>query len=165
MRNLFDRADTIIASGARGSINRRDAALEACFTPVPESAADLTTWEQDGEPLLNAFRAQHDGRLADYVVSHAGELSFPRSFQLLAEGGALTFYGASSGYHFTFVGKSGAEPPSRMLERAALRAGEAVLVYYGVGDASKSLIDDAGLEAIEAAISAGARVCVVTPAL
>ncbi|QJR34927.1 AMP-binding protein [Gemmatimonas groenlandica] len=162
MVSTSDRADTILASGARGSINRRDAALQSCFTPVPDSATEISEWEQDGEPLLNAFRAQHDGRLADYVVSHAGELSFPRSFQLLAEGGALTFYGASSGYHFTFVGKSGAEPPSRMLERAALRAGEAVLVYYGVGDASTSLIDDAGLEAIEAAISAGARVCVAT---
>jgi acrylyl-CoA reductase (NADPH)/3-hydroxypropionyl-CoA dehydratase/3-hydroxypropionyl-CoA synthetase len=124
--------------------------------------------------MLDDFRAQNGGHLADYVLSHAGEISFPRSFQLLGEphGGfipTLAFYGASSGYHFTFLGKSGAVPAEDMLTRANLRAGEAVVIYYGLeryhqhGQRSTTqLMDGAGLEAVEAARVKGARIVVVT---
>ncbi len=155
-----ERAKVVHANGGRGAINRRDDKMRDCFTMVPGSTQEIAAWERDGDALLDAFRAQHDGKLADFVVSHAGEQAFPRSFQLLAEGGALTFYGASSGYHFTFAGKDGAESPAAMLRRAQLRAGEAVLVYYGAGLGANELVDDAGLEAIEAAAAAGARCCV-----
>jgi acrylyl-CoA reductase (NADPH)/3-hydroxypropionyl-CoA dehydratase/3-hydroxypropionyl-CoA synthetase len=112
------------------------------------------------------MRSQTGGRLADYVVSHAGQESFPRSFQLLAEHGTLTFYGATSGYWFSFVGKRGAVAPEEMLRRARLRAGEAVLLYYGVtrsgGVGSGELLDRVGLEAIEAVRAAGGRLVVAT---
>ena len=62
-------------------------------------------WEQAGEALLAEYRAINGGKLADYAVSHAGETAFPRSFQLLGPGGVLAFYGASSGYHLSFMGK------------------------------------------------------------
>ena len=156
-----ERARSLAVYGATGAINRRDRALRDCFTMVPETPDAIAAWEAAGTPLLDAFRAQHDGRLADYVVSHAGELSFPRSMQLLADGGALTFYGASSGYHFTFAGRAGAQPMSTMFERARLRAGEAVLVYYGPGLAADALVDPVGIEAIEAAAARGARIAVV----
>ncbi len=160
MVSSADRAAVVRANGGRGAINRRDDDIRNCFTMVPGTAPEIAAWEQAGDALLDAFRAQHDGKLADFVVSHAGEQAFPRSFQLLAEGGALTFYGASSGYHFTFAGKDGAEAPAAMLRRAQLRAGEAVLAYYGAGLGANELVDDAGLEAIEAAAAAGARCCV-----
>jgi len=156
-----ERAASIAGYGASGAINRRAPELANCFTMVPGTTAEIAAWEAAGEPLLEAFRAQHDGRLADYVVSHAGELSFPRSVQLLADGGALAFYGASSGYHFTFAGKRGAVPVSTMFERARLRAGEAALVYYGPGLAPDALVDAVGIEAIEAAAARGARIAVV----
>ena len=155
-----DRANVVRANGARGAINRVDDGMRECFTMVPGDAESIAKWEVQGVALLSAFRAQHDGRLADYVVSHAGETAFPRSFQLLADGGSLTFYGASSGYHFTFAGKDGATTPAEMLTRARARVGEAMLIYYGVGLASGELVDDAGLEAIEAASARGARICV-----
>jgi acrylyl-CoA reductase (NADPH)/3-hydroxypropionyl-CoA dehydratase/3-hydroxypropionyl-CoA synthetase len=151
------RADVVRANGARGAINRRDPAMSACFRMVPGDAKGIAAWEAEGDALVSAFREQHGGRLADYVVSHAGELSFPRSFQLLADGGALTFYGASSGYHFTFAGKHGDSTPAEMLRRAALRAGESALIWYGAGLSAGDLVDDAGLEAIEAAAAIGAR--------
>jgi acrylyl-CoA reductase (NADPH)/3-hydroxypropionyl-CoA dehydratase/3-hydroxypropionyl-CoA synthetase len=157
-----DRAQVVLANGGRGAINRRDAAWRDAFTMVPGTAVEIEAWERAGDSLLAAFRAQHAGRLADYVVSHAGEQAFPRSYQLLADGGALTFYGASSGYHFTFAGKSGVASPSEMLQRARARAGEAVLVYYGVGVVAGELVDDAGLEAIEAASARSARICIAT---
>jgi acrylyl-CoA reductase (NADPH)/3-hydroxypropionyl-CoA dehydratase/3-hydroxypropionyl-CoA synthetase len=160
MVSSAERAAVVRANGGRGAINRRDAGIADCFTPVPGDPAAIAAWERAGEPLLAAFRAQHDGRLADYVVSHAGELAFPRSFQLLGEGGVLTFYGASSGYHFTFAGKDGAVPPAEMLARAGMRAGEALLVYYGAGLGPDQLVDEPGLEAIEAAAARGARICV-----
>ena len=156
-----ERAQSLVRYGAAGAINRRDPAWRECFRMVPDTPEAIAAWEAEGAPLLDAFRAQHDGRLADYVVSHAGELAFPRSMQLLADGGALTFYGASSGYHFTFAGRAGAEPVATMLERANLRAGEAVLVYYGPGLDAEALVDPVGIEAIEAAAARGARIAVV----
>src|SRR3712207_8811693 len=45
--------------------------------------------------FLDAIRAVNGGNLMDYTVSHAGEATFTRTFQALAEGGALTFFGAS----------------------------------------------------------------------
>jgi acrylyl-CoA reductase (NADPH)/3-hydroxypropionyl-CoA dehydratase/3-hydroxypropionyl-CoA synthetase len=165
MVSSAERAATLLAAGAHGAINRKDPSVANCFTRVPEDPAAWAEWEAAGQPLLEMFRAQNNGRLADYVVSHAGETAFPRSFQLLGEPHdghipTLTFYGATSGYHFTFLGKPGAASPTEMLRRANLRAGEAVLIYYGVG--GDDLVDAGGLEAIEAARLLGARIVVVT---
>jgi acrylyl-CoA reductase (NADPH)/3-hydroxypropionyl-CoA dehydratase/3-hydroxypropionyl-CoA synthetase len=155
-----ERAGIIAAQGAGGAINRKDSRWAQAFTPVPAGATAIADWERAGEPILDAFRQQNGGRLADYVVSHAGQESFPRSFQLLEEHGTLTFYGATSGYWFSFAGKAGASTPEAMLRRAALRAGEAVLLYYGVGFGE--LLDAVGLEAIEAVRAAGGRLVVAT---
>ncbi len=168
------RADVVREAGAVGVINRKDPRYAGIFTRVPEDPNQWEVWEAAGHPLLDDFRAQNGGHLADYALSHAGEVSFPRSFQLLGEprGGfipTLAFYGASSGYHFTFLGKPGAASPSEMLNRANLRAGEAVMIYYGLDRdpthkhrSTYPLMDGAGLEAIEAARVSGARIVVVT---
>ena len=44
----------------------------------------------------------------------------------LGEGGALAFYGASSGYRFTFMGKTGDvnSPAAMFTRKAGLRAGQ-----------------------------------------
>ena len=165
-----ERAAFIRRHGATGALDRRDPRWAAAFTPVPASPEAIAAWERAGEPLLAEMRAQTGGRLADYAVSHAGQESFPRSFQLLAEHGTLTFYGATSGYWFSFAGKPGEVPPEEMLRRAGLRAGEAVLLYYGVvpGDDGRTgvghgaLLDPVGLEAIEAVRAAGGRLVVAT---
>jgi acrylyl-CoA reductase (NADPH) / 3-hydroxypropionyl-CoA dehydratase / 3-hydroxypropionyl-CoA synthetase len=156
-----ERAQVVVANGGVGAINRTAPGISDGFTLVPEGAAAIAAWEAAGEPLLEAFRAQHGGRLADYVVSHAGERAFPRSFQLLADGGALTFFGASTGYYFTFTGKRGSASVDAMLSRAGLRAGEAVLTYYGPGLDSEALVDPVGVEIIEAVAARGGRVAVV----
>ena len=154
------RAAFVRERGAVGALDRTDPRFKALFTAVPEDAAEARAWEAAGAPLLDEYRRMNDGRLADYAVSHAGETAFPRTFQLLAEGGVLAFYGASSGYHFSFMGKPGTASPEDMLRRAKLRAGEAVLLFYGPGQTA--LADPAGLEMIEAARSAGARTVVAT---
>jgi acrylyl-CoA reductase (NADPH)/3-hydroxypropionyl-CoA dehydratase/3-hydroxypropionyl-CoA synthetase len=165
MVSSAERAAVVKEIGARSTINRRDERYRGIWTRVPADPAQWKVWEQAGQPLLDDFRAQNDGQLADYAVSHAGEVAFPRSFQLLGEPHdghvpTLTFYGASSGYHFTFIGKPGAEQPSTMLRRARLRANEAVLIYYGPEQAE--LLDARGLELIEAGLAAGARIVVAT---
>ena len=146
--------------GAVGAIDRKDPRFAALFTTVPEAPDAARAWEAAGAPLVAEYRALNDGKLADYVVSHAGETAFPRSFQMLAEGGTLAFYGASSGYHFSFMGKPGTASPEEMLRRAALRGGEAVLIYYG--PRSTELLDETGLEMIEAARRFNARTVVAT---
>jgi acrylyl-CoA reductase (NADPH)/3-hydroxypropionyl-CoA dehydratase/3-hydroxypropionyl-CoA synthetase len=146
--------------GAVGAIDRKDPRFAALFTTVPEDAEAARAWEAAGAPLVAEYEAINQGKRADYVVSHAGETAFPRSFQLLADGGTLAFYGASSGYHFSFMGKPGAAAPEAMLRKAALRGGEAVLIYYG--PASTDLLDETGLEIIEAARRFNARSVVAT---
>jgi acrylyl-CoA reductase (NADPH)/3-hydroxypropionyl-CoA dehydratase/3-hydroxypropionyl-CoA synthetase len=49
-----------------------------------------------------------------------------------------------------------------MLRRSKLRAGEAVLIYYGVDTGENNLVDPLGLEAIEACRAFGARIVAVT---
>jgi acrylyl-CoA reductase (NADPH)/3-hydroxypropionyl-CoA dehydratase/3-hydroxypropionyl-CoA synthetase len=156
-----ERAAFIRKQGAVGVINRKAAGFSELFTKAPDDPAQWDAWERAGEPLLAAYRAQNGGRLADYAVSHAGELSFPRSFQFLERGGTLTFFGASSGYHFTFMGKSGAASPADMLRRAGLRGGQAVVAFYGAQGDGSDIIDEFGIEIIEAIREAGGRVVVV----
>ena len=156
-----ERAAFIANKGAVGAIDRTEDRFKPLFTPVPDGTpADWAAWEAAGEVLRDAYRAQNGGRLADYAVSHAGETAFPRSFQLLADGGRLAFYGASSGYHLSFMGKPGGASTEDMLRRAKLRGGEAVLLFYGPN--SRALADTTGLEMIEAARAVGARTVVVT---
>ena len=154
------RADFVSAQGAVGAINRKDPRFAGLFTVVPEAPEAARAWEEAGASILQAYRDLNGGLLADYVVSHAGETAFPRSFQLLAEGGTLAFYGASSGYHFSFMGKPGAAPPEEMLRRADVHGGESVLVFYG--PRSRALLDETGLEMIEAAKRFRARTVVAT---
>ena len=154
------RREFVTAQGACGAIDRTDELFKDLFTRVPEDPEAAREWEAAGVPLVAEYQRLNDGRRADYVVSHAGETAFPRSFQLLAEGGSLAFYGASSGYHFTFMGKEGAADPEVMLRKAKLRGGEAVLVFYG--PRSSDLLDAAGLEIVEAARRFGARTVVAT---
>ncbi len=151
------RAQTVRALGA-AAIDRTDPAVEGCFTRVPADPGQWATWEREGEALLARVRAANGGELVDYAVSHAGERAFPRSFQTLAPGGRLAFWGASTGYHLTFMGKHGAGEAATMLERADLRPGEAVLVWYGADDGQR---DATALVAIEAARAAGGRIVVV----
>ncbi|HYG87927.1 MAG TPA: AMP-binding protein [Azospirillum sp.] len=151
------RAAAIRAHGAE-AVDR--SGHDAAFARIPADPQAWGPWEQEGQAFLDAVRAANGGNLVDYAVSHAGETTFPRSFQALAPGGALTFFGASSGYHMTFLGKPGSAEPAEMLHRARLRPGEAVLVFYGAG--AVGLRDDMALSAIEAAREAGARICVVT---
>ncbi|MHA7871047.1 MAG: AMP-binding protein [Hyphococcus sp.] len=155
-----ERAASVIAEGAVGAINRKQADLADLFTAVPEDRDAAIAWERAGAPLVDAYRAANDGALADFAVSHAGETAFPRTFQLLDEGGVLAFYGASSGYHFTFMGKEGAATPDEMLRRANARGDEAVAIFYG--PATAELVDETGLEMIEATRLIGARTVVVT---
>jgi acrylyl-CoA reductase (NADPH)/3-hydroxypropionyl-CoA dehydratase/3-hydroxypropionyl-CoA synthetase len=154
------RADFIVNQGAVGALDRKDPRFVNLFSIVPDDPHEARAWEAAGQPLVEAYKSLNNGKGADYVVSHAGETAFPRSFQLLAEGGTLAFYGASSGYHFSFMGKPGYANPQTMLRKATLNGGEAVLVYYG--PRSTDLLDEAGLEMIEAARQFNARTVVAT---
>ena len=154
------RAQAVLDAGGVGAIDRTDPRWARAFTPVPEGDDEIAAWIRAGDALVQEYARLNGGRLADYAVSHAGALAFPRTFQLLADGGTLAFYGASSGYHFTFTGKAGSASPEEMMRRAGVRAGEAVLVYYG--PRSAELVDAVGLEMIEAVRAFGARCVVAT---
>lgn len=140
-------------------IDRTDTRWANIFTPVPEDPQQWGDWERAGEAFVSEARDQAGGDI-DYVVSHAGENAFPRSFQLLGDGGVLTFYGASSGYRFSFMGKSGSDTPANMFERSGLRAGNTLLVVYGPG-AEDGIVDRVAIEAIEVGCTLGAQVAVL----
>ncbi len=140
-------------------IDRKDPSWEHAFTPVPDDPKDWAAWEQAGEAFVNRAMEYAGGKI-DYVVSHAGETAFPRSFQTLGEGGVLAFYGASSGYRFTFMGKPGNSSPAKMFTKASLRAGQSLLIVYGPG-ANDGIVDRVAIEAIEVGCQRGAQIAVL----
>lgn len=141
-------------------VNRKAPDFASCFTPVPEDASQVAAWVEQGRPFVEEVHRQAGGPI-DCVVSHAGERAFPRSFQVLGEGGVLTFFGASSGYRFSFVGKAGKADIQTMLLRGGARAGASVLINYGAG-AEDGIVDPVGIEAVEVATNLRARVAVLT---
>lgn len=157
-----ERAERAKQAGADATIDRTEDALAGAMRMVPNDSDAWDDWVAAGEPLLEAFRAKNDGELADYAISHAGQEAFSRTYQLLDEGGRLTFYGASTGYEMAFVGKEGTATPGTMYDRSGLRPSQSVLVWYGTPDDIDGTSDDVGETAIEAALDRRARVAVVT---
>jgi acrylyl-CoA reductase (NADPH)/3-hydroxypropionyl-CoA dehydratase/3-hydroxypropionyl-CoA synthetase len=158
MVSTEERAERVRAQGG-APVNRKDPRWADIFTPVPDDPAEWDAWEAAGEEFVAEVREQAGGPV-DYVVSHAGERAFSRSFQLLGEGGVLTFFGATTGYRFSFMGKGGEETPAAMLARAGLRAGRSLLVIYGPG-AEDEILDPVAIQAIEVGCARGARVAVL----
>ena len=153
-----ERAARVEAVGGK-AVDRKDPQWAQAFTPVPDDPAEWANWEAQGASFVAAAEAAAGGSI-DYVVSHAGETAFPRSFQTLGDGGVLTFYGASSGYRFTFMGKQGSSTPSKMFTRAGLRAGQSLLIVYGPG-AEDGIVDRVAIEAIEVGCQRGAQIAVL----
>ncbi|MGQ9806134.1 MAG: AMP-dependent synthetase [Chlorobiales bacterium] len=154
-----ERGKSIVSQGAK-YVNRKEKSIEKIFTKIPETPSDIKKWAKAGEAFLKKIKSQNGGKLVDYAVSHAGEQSFPRTFQALAQGGTLTFYGASSGYHFTFLGKKGASTPDAMLSKIRFRANESALCYYGTSVDKSGIVDEVGLEIIETLRERKARIVV-----
>ncbi|HEV8471310.1 MAG TPA: enoyl-CoA hydratase-related protein [Methylomirabilota bacterium] len=154
----------VVSRGARGFVNRKDPACSGIFTPVPLDATERARWVEAGRVFGERVRAVNDGASTDVVVSSVGRELFPRMIDLLAPGGRLVFYGATSGYTLTFLGKPGGAPAAEMYARVDLRPHQGVLVYYGLTAAgpTDALEDATGLEAIAAALRMRARVVAVT---
>lgn len=146
----------VLQRGGAAYVNRKAPALAGVFTPVPPAGAGQPAWRAAGEPLVSVVRERNGGALVDVVVSSVGRDLFGRMVDLLAPGGRIVFYGATSGYTLTFLGKAGTMDAAGMLRRADLRPDEGVLVYCGAG------ADPVGDEAIAAALRSGARVVAVT---
>ena len=152
--STVEKGRLVLSRGAAAFVNRKDPALAGAFTPVPRERAARAAWTAAGRALHEAVRAANDDAPIDVVVSSVGRDLFPRMIELLGPGGRLVFYGATSGYTLTFLGKPGAAPAAELLQRAGLRPTHGVLVYWrGSGDA-------VGAEAVETALRAGARVVV-----
>ncbi len=158
----------LVSSAERGArvrehgghpVDRKDPRWAKAFTLVPDDPAAVPAWLEEGRPFVEEVWRSVGGPI-DVAVSHAGETAFPRTFQVLGPNGVLAFFGASSGYRFTFVGKSGAATPEAMLRRVGLRPGSSILIAYGPG-AGDEVIDAVGIEAIEAARAFGARIVVM----
>jgi enoyl-CoA hydratase/carnithine racemase/NADPH:quinone reductase-like Zn-dependent oxidoreductase len=158
------KGQLVVSRGARGFVNRKDPAFAGIFTPVPIDAAERARWLQAGRAFAERVRELNAGSPIDVVVSSVGRELFPRMVELLGPGGRLVFYGATSGYTLTFLGKPGAARPSDMLGRIDLRPHQGVLVYYGLSatGAADGVEDAIGLDAITTALRMRARVLAVT---
>lgn len=154
-----ERVTRVETAGGQ-AINRKDERWRNIFTAVPEDPSQWQAWEDAGQVFVNEAVSKLSGHI-HYAVSHAGETAFPRTFQLLGEGGTLAFYGASSGYRFTFMGKSGTSTPAAMFRKAGLRAGKTLLVVYGPGVADDGIVDTIAIEAVEVACKMGCQVAVL----
>jgi acrylyl-CoA reductase (NADPH)/3-hydroxypropionyl-CoA dehydratase/3-hydroxypropionyl-CoA synthetase len=154
-----DKGKLVLARGGHAYVNRVSPELAGRFTPVPVDARERAAWREAGMPLMAAVRERNEGALVDVVVSSVGRDLFGRMVDLLAPGGRLVFYGATSGYTLTFVGRPGAASAAEMLRRADVRPDDGVLIYYGLHG---GLDDPIGAEAIRVALAARARVVVAT---
>jgi acrylyl-CoA reductase (NADPH)/3-hydroxypropionyl-CoA dehydratase/3-hydroxypropionyl-CoA synthetase len=141
------------------AVDRKDPRWEHIFKPVPDDPGEWAAWEAAGRDFVEETESLAGGPI-DYVVSHAGEQAFARSFQALGSGGVLTFFGASSGYRFSFLGKPGEARTVDLFQQAGLRAGGALLVIYGPGS-DDGIVDPRAIEAIEIGCTMGARVAVL----
>jgi enoyl-CoA hydratase/carnithine racemase/NADPH:quinone reductase-like Zn-dependent oxidoreductase len=163
------KARLVIERGGHAVVNRAITELAGVFTPVPLDPGMRAEWIAAGRPFTALVMDKNAGRAIDVVVSSVGRDLFARMVDLLGEGGRLVFYGATSGYTLTFLGKAGRGSAALMLDRAGLRPGQAVLVYYGVrngstpgGGAEGVAEDPVATEAIRTAARGGARVAAVT---
>src|SRR5687767_14930369 len=154
-----EKGKLVLARGGAAYLNRKHEAVANAFTPVPLAAGARADWVDAGHRLVDAVRERNGGALIDVVVSSVGRDLVARMIDLLVPGGRFVFYGATSGYTMTFLGKGGAAAADDMYRRADLRPQAAVLVYYGV---TGGLDDAIGTEAINAAVRAGARVVAAT---
>ena len=163
-----DKGALIRARGAAAHVNRTRPELKGVFAMVPFDAPGQAEWRAAGEGFAATVREANEGAPIDVVVSSVGRDLFGRMVELLGPGGRLVFYGATSGYTLSFLGKGGTIGAREMLARADLRPQEGVLVYWGAsGDSRTSALegggaDDIGDEAIQAALRTGARVVAVT---
>jgi acrylyl-CoA reductase (NADPH)/3-hydroxypropionyl-CoA dehydratase/3-hydroxypropionyl-CoA synthetase len=153
-----DKGRLVLGRGARAYVNRTDPALAGAFTVVPRERAGRAAWRAAGRKLSDVVLDANEGAPIDVVVSSVGRDLFPRMIDLLGPGGRLVFYGATSGYTLTFLGKAGRAPAAEMLRRAGLRPTQGVLVYW------RGMQDTVGADAVEAALAAGARVVVAAQA-
>ncbi|MGI1670039.1 MAG: AMP-binding protein [Neptuniibacter sp.] len=152
------RCEMLEAQGAK-AVNRTQAGIKECFQQIPADPSQWAEWEKAGEVFLDAVRASNDGKLCTHALSHAGQDCFPRSFQALAPGGKITYFGASSGYQMTFMGKPGTIEANTLLRQAEAKPGEGCVIFYGTGSEVR---DNDALNAIEASRSIGLRIVVVT---
>jgi len=151
-----DKGRLVLGRGARAYVNRTDPAVAGAFTPVPVARAERPAWRAAGRKFGDLVRDANGGAPIDVVVSSVGRDLFARMIDLLGPGGRLVFYGATSGYTLTFLGKAGTAPAAEMLRRAGLRPTQGVLVYWRGAD------DAVGADAVATALRAGARVVVAT---
>lgn len=141
------------------AVNRSLPEIKKCFNKIPADPSLWAQWESDGSAFLDAVKAGNDGKLCSHALSHAGQESFPRSFQALAPGGKITYFGASSGYQMTFMGKPGRVQASDALREAEAKPGESCVIFYGTGTEKR---DSDALNAIEASRTIGLNIVVIT---
>ncbi|HEX3177127.1 MAG TPA: enoyl-CoA hydratase-related protein [Methylomirabilota bacterium] len=154
-----DKGKLVLRRGGAAYVNRTDSEIARAFGALGPEAAKHATWRDAGRAFGDTVAARNDGAAIDVVVSSVGRELFPRMVELLGPGGRLVFYGATSGYTLTFLGKPGSAAAAEMLTRAGLRPHGGVLVYYRGTDAG----DDAvGADAIAGALGSAARVVAVT---
>jgi acrylyl-CoA reductase (NADPH)/3-hydroxypropionyl-CoA dehydratase/3-hydroxypropionyl-CoA synthetase len=154
-----DKGKLVLRRGGAAYVNRKDPALAGVFTPVPAEPGARAAWRGAGRAFQEAVAARNEGAPVDVVVSSVGRDLFARMVDLLGPAGRLVFYGATSGYTLTFLGKPGAASAREMLARAGVRPNAGVLIYH---DGAAAGQDPVGDDAIAAALAAGARVVVVT---
>ena len=149
-----EKGKLVLARGGHAYVNRKSPEIDGVFAPVPIDPLELGPWRAAGQRFAALVDAKNGGAPIDVVVSSVGRDLFPRMVDLLGPGGRLVFYGATSGYTLTFVGKPGTASAADMYRRADLRPNDGVLVYYG----GPNGVDPVGDDAIATAVDRGARV-------
>jgi acrylyl-CoA reductase (NADPH)/3-hydroxypropionyl-CoA dehydratase/3-hydroxypropionyl-CoA synthetase len=158
------KARLVMDRGAIAAIDRTDPSFAGIFSPVPADLSDRGRWIDAGRAFTQRVHAASGGHPIDVVVSSVGRDLFARMVDLLGPGGRIVFYGATSGYTLTLLGKPGEASAADMYTRVDLRPQHGVLVYHGLTPTgpSDAPADPTAETAIETALALGARVVAVT---
>src|SRR5262249_24345799 len=158
------KARLVAGGGAGGAVERPRPGVTGSFAPVPAEAGARARWIDVGRAFTERVRAANGGQAIDVVVSSVGRDLFARMVDLLGPGGRIVFYGATSGYTLTLLGKPAQASADEMFARVDLRPQQGVLVFHGLTPTgpSDAPADPTAEDAIETALALGARVVAVT---
>ncbi|WP_212774614.1 enoyl-CoA hydratase-related protein [Polycladomyces abyssicola] len=140
------------------ALDLRHLRYRGVFTKIPADSSTWRRWEELGKKVIEDFRCRNHGELADWTATFYGERTFGRAYQLLKDGGLLVVAGAREGEQLTFIGKRGERSPSTFLKRA----GESVVLYYGMGLRRDEVMDPFGWRVIQVAEQRQDRLVIIT---
>ncbi len=123
-----EKGKKVLDAGATGFINRKgfDRGL---WGQIPVDPKERNAWRDQADLFKNELFHLTKGCLADVVIEHPGEQTYPVSNHVLADNGRIAIFAGTTGYKLTFEAKEPSMALEEMLAGAQLRDGSNVVIH------------------------------------